>query len=276
MQCIFHCPLFREAIKSVPQSVLSVAVLRELRLLFTQMGKKSSLGYLKTLRCFSAAINIPECKEANMNKNRQEDACIFFLRLIEHFRQKFKPLADIFEGDLRSKLTCQRCFTSYTKTEPFGLLQLAFPEDMNQHDVSRTHDVYDLLDDFITPEIISGYNCDRCSIQSPTEKTLDILSTPKVLLLQLKRFQGLQKIEDFVRFPSKLRLNFASVGNGEHQLYRLTGVVCHKGMSIQHGHYIAYVLAEEKWLKADDTTIREIRYETVKREEAYLLFYVRI
>ena len=147
---------------------------------------------------------------------------------------------------------------------------------MNQHDVSRTHDVYDLLDDFVTPEIISGYNCDRCSTQNPTEKNLDILSTPKILLLQLKRFQGLQKIEDFVRFPSKLRLNFASVGNGEHQLYRLTGVVCHRGTSIRNGHYIAYVLAEEKWLKADDTTIREVRYETVKRQEVYLLLYVRI
>ena len=211
-----------------------------------------------------------------MIKNRQEDACIFFLRLIEHFRKQFKPLAEIFEGDLRSTLTCQRCFTSYIKSEPFGLLPLAFPEDKNEHDVLHTHDIYDLLDDFVTPEIISGYNCDRCSIQSPTEKTLDILSTPKVLLLQLKRFQGLQKIEDFVRFPSKLRLNFASVGNGEQQLYRLTGVVCHIGMSIANGHYIAYVLAEEKWLKADDTTIREVRYETVKREEVYLLFYVRV
>ena len=276
VQCLFHCPLFREAIKSVPQAVLSVAVLRELRLLFTQMGEKSSLEYLKTHQCFSAAINIPECKEANMNKNRQEDACIFFLRLIEHFRKKFKPLADIFEGDLRSTLTCQRCFTSYIKTEPFGLLPLAFPEHNDQHDVLHTHDIYDFLDDFVTPEIISGYNCDRCSTQTPTEKTLDIISTPKVLLLQLKRFQGLQKIEDFVRFPSKLRLKFACVGNGEHQLYRLTGVVCHRGLSITHGHYIAYVLAEEKWLKADDTTIREVRYETVKREEVYLLFYVRI
>ena len=211
-----------------------------------------------------------------MNKNRQEDACMFFLRLIEHFREKFKPLADIFEGDLRSTLTCQRCFTSYAKTEPFGLLPLAFPEDKNEHDVSDTHDVYDLLDNFVAPEIISGYKCSRCSSQNPTEKTLDILSTPKLLVLQLKRFQGLQKIEDFVRFPSKLRLNFASVGNGEHQLYQLTGVVCHRGASIANGHYVAYVLADEKWLKADDTTIREIRYETVKRQEVYILFYVRL
>ena len=95
-------------------------------------------------------------------------------------------------------------------------------------------------------------------------------------MLQLKRFQGLQKIENFVRFPSKLRFNYASVGNEQHQLYRLTGVVCHKGVNIANGHYISYILAGEKWLKADDRTVREVRYETVKRKEVYLLFYERL
>ena len=66
------------------------------------------------------------------------------------------------------------------------------------------------------------------------------------------------------------------MGNGEHKLYRLTGVVCHKGSSITNGHYTAYVLAEEKWLKADDSTVQEVQYETVKRKEAYLLFYLRL
>ena len=275
VQCLFHCPLFREAINNVPQPVFSVAVLRELRLLFSQMGKESSSRYLDTLRCFSAAINIPECKEANMNKNRQEDAGEFFLRLIEHFSEKFKPLADIFEGDLRSTLTCQRCFQSYTKTDPFRLLALSFPE-RNDHNVSHTHDVYDFLNDFVRSEIISGYDCAHCPTQNQTEKTLDILSTPKVLVLQLKRFKGLQKMKDFVKFPSKLRLKYASVGDGEHQLYCLTGIVCHRGSTITNGHYLSYILVEEKWLKADDETIREVRYETVKREEAYLLFYVRL
>ena len=92
-------------------------------------------------------------------------------------------------------------------------------------------------------------------------------------MLQLKRFKGLQKIEDFIRFPSKLRLN---VANEQHHFYRLTGIVCHIGPSISNGYYISYILAKEKWLKADDETIREVRYETVKREEAYLLFYVRL
>ena len=131
-----------------------------------------------------------------------------------------------------------------------------------------------MLDDFVTPEIISGYDCaNNCPTQNPTEKTLDILSTPKVLVLQLKRFQGLQKIDDFVRFPSKLRLNFASVGNGEHHL---TGVVVHEGSSLRVGHYVAYVLADDQWLEANDCSIRKVSWEYVSTKEAYLLLYVRL
>ena len=126
VQCLFHCPLFREAIENVPHRVLSVAVIRELRLLFIQMAKKSSLKYLETLQCFSAAISIPECKNANMSKTRQEDACEFFDRLIEYFGTKFKPLADIFEGDLRSTLMCQHCYPILKKTPSDSSLSL-FP-----------------------------------------------------------------------------------------------------------------------------------------------------
>ena len=126
VQCLFHCPLFREAIENVPHRVLSDAVIRELRLLFIQMAKKSSLKYLETLQCFSAAISIPECKNANMSKTRQEDACEFFDRLIEYFGTKFKPLADIFEGDLRSTLMCQHCYPILKKTPSDSSLSL-FP-----------------------------------------------------------------------------------------------------------------------------------------------------
>ena len=240
------------------------------------MAKKSSLGYLKTLRCFSAAMSIPECKRANMNKNKQEDACEFFVRLIEYFGTILKPLADIFGGDLLSTLTCKHCSQSYIKKDPFGLLALSFPAGNNDHDILHTYDVYDFLDNFVKPEIIDGYDCAHCPARHPTEKTLDILTPPKVLVLQLKRFRGLQKIEDFVRFPSKLRLNYGSLANKQRQFYRLTGVICHRGQSTSNGHYIAFVFAEDKWLKADDTTIKQVSYNTVKKKEAYLLFYMRL
>ena len=280
VQCLLHCSLFRDAIENVPQRALSVAVLRELRLLFNQMTSNSASTHVRPSQCFSAAMNIPECKEAQMSLNEnQEDAGEFFIRLIEHFRQKFRPLADIFVGLIRSTLTCQQCSNSYIKVDPFKLLSLSFPVVSNEQDpynVPHTHNIYNLLGDFVKPEIISGYNCPHCAAQRPTEKILHILSTPKVLVLQLKRFSGLEKIYDFVRFPSDLTLKYVNDGNDADQSYRLTGVVLHTGPSIEDGHYIAYVSAEGKWLKANDSTIQEVRWETVRNKKVYLLFYMRL
>ena len=100
IQCLLHIPLFRNAIESLPQPALSIHVLRELSRLFQRMTANNSQKHLSPSRCFSAAIRITECQEAGMSTSRQEDAGEFFLRLIEHFRDKFKRLSDIFEGYL--------------------------------------------------------------------------------------------------------------------------------------------------------------------------------
>ena len=126
------------------------------------------------------------------------------------------------------------------------------------------------------PEIISGYHCTQCATHHPAEKKLDILSTPKVMVLQLKRFSGLQKIDDLVKFPSQLRLKFVGAGNERHHSYQITGVVFHRGSTIASGHYISYVNAEGKWLEADDSSIREVSWEMVRNMKVYLLFYVRL
>ena len=278
VQCLLHCPLFKQAIENVPRAALSVSVLRELRLLFNKMSRKTSSRYLSTARCFSAAMGIPQCGRAHMHEDKQEDAGEFFLILIEYFREKFRPLADIFEGNSRSIITCQHCSSTTTTMQPFKLLALCFPVSNNkqdQHNVASTHDIYTLLDDFFRPEIISGYHCTQCATHHPAKKKLDILSTPKVLVLQLKRFSGLQKIDDFVKFPTQLRVKFVGAGSERHHSYRISGVVFHRGPTIASGHYISYVNAEGKWLEADDSSIREVRWEMVRDMKVYLLFYVR-
>ena len=63
------------------------------------------------------------------------------------------------------------------------------------------------------------------------------------------------------------------MSNGEHQL---TGVVVHEGSSTSVGHYVAYVLADDQWLEANDCSICEVSWEYVSTKEAYLLFYVRL
>ena len=279
VQCLLHSPLFRDTIERVPQPALSVDVLRELRLLFKRMTSNNSQEHLSPSRCFSAAIRIPECQEAGMSKTRQEDAGEFFLRLIEHFREKFQPLYDVFEGYLQSTHTCQRCSHSSTNIHPFTLLSLSFPATSyyhNQYNTSRTHDIYNLLDDFVTPEIIFDYRCDYCPVQNPTEKNLRIYSTPKILVLQLGRFSGLNKIDEYVRFPSQLRLNYGSADNSEYQLYRITGVIVHEGPNIESGHYISYFAVGDNWIKANDSSVQEVPWDIVRKEKIYLMFYVRL
>ena len=279
IQCLLHTPLFRNAIKSLPRRALSVNVLRELSCLFQRMSDNNSQEYLSPSRCFKAAIRIPECQEAGMTTTRQEDAGEFFLRLIEHFRKKFRPLSDIFEGDLQSTHTCQRCSHSSTNIHPFTLLSLSFPDannHQNQYNNSRTHDIYNLLDDFVSSEIIFDYRCDYCPVQYPTEKNLRIFSTPKILVLQLGRFSGLNKIEEYVRFPSQLKFNYGTADNTEYQLYRITGVIVHEGPNISEGHYYSYFIAEDKWIEANDRIIQEVSWDTVRSRNVYLLFYVRV
>ena len=273
VQILLHCSLFRNIIENVPQSVLSVAVVRELRLLFNQMTAMSSLSHVTTSQCFEAVMKIPECEGAQMNKNKQEDAAIFFLILIEYLRQKYEPLADIFEGFLRSNVVCQSCSLSYTKTDSFKILSLSFPESNFQQD---SYDLCKLLDDFVKPEIISGYFCAQCDAHKLAEKALSILSTPKVLVVQLKRFQGLQKIRNYVRFPTQLRLKYFCSGNENHQYYRINAVLLHIGQTLEQGHYISFINEGEKWFECNDIAIREVCWETVSSQEVYLLFYVRL
>ena len=101
------------------------------------------------------------------------------------------------------------------------------------------------------------------------------LSTPNVLVIQLKRFKDLEKIDDHVRFPTQLGLQFFSAGNKQQQ-YRITGAIVHMGSTIENGHYVAYINHMGGWFLTDDTIIQEVAWERVADEEVYILFYKRL
>ena len=50
------------------------------------------------------------------------------------------------------------------------------------------------------------------------------------------------------------------------------GIVVHIGASIQGGHYVSYVRAGENWFKMDDDIVSTVRWLTVRRKKAYILF----
>ena len=51
VQCLFHCPLTKQAIENVPSHALSNEVLREFRTLFMKMANNDSLTYLSPDQC---------------------------------------------------------------------------------------------------------------------------------------------------------------------------------------------------------------------------------
>jgi len=66
--------------------------------------------------------------------------------------------------------------------------------------------------------------------------------------------------------------------------YELIGLVTHKGLSANSGHYIGYVKTEKRgWLKFDDENVTEINEQDLKNlygggqwQMAYELFYRKI
>ena len=59
-------------------------------------------------------------------------------------------------------------------------------------------------------------------------------------------------------------------------IYRLTGIIRHRGSTLERGHYIAYFSSNGMWFEANDMFVTEIDWQIVRALQAYVLFYERI
>ncbi|KAJ8342803.1 hypothetical protein SKAU_G00327310 [Synaphobranchus kaupii] len=128
--------------------------------------------------------------------------------------------------------------------------------------------VPDLINFFLTPEMLSGdnkYRCQRCSSLQNAEKVVEVTEGPHYLVLTLLRFSfslatmRRRKILDNVSIPLVLKIPVrlpsrgpVSVGAGPGAgaepegsayvslTYDLASVVVHSGLSSESGHYYCY------------------------------------
>ena len=272
LQCLYHCPTFKGAIETVTLEALSIAVVKQLQMLFVDMGAVSHFDYINPTKCLTAAMNIPKCKRAGMKVNGpQQDAGEFLVHLLEHLEEKWKSLSDIFEGEFVSTHTCQHCFYTIIKHQPFKLftLQMDLPSMLE----IKKLNLYKLMNYFQRATILDGYGCPYCRTQNSTQKEITLNALPRVLVIVLSRFRGLIKLDKYVGFPAQLSIKYTTDENEYNAMYRIMGIVVHIGPSIASGHYIAYVRSEEKWFKMNDNIVSEVRWETVRSKEAYLIMY---
>ncbi|KAK2526402.1 hypothetical protein Q9233_008172 [Columba guinea] len=179
----------------------------------------------------------------------------------------------IFGGFLRSRVTCWSCQAVSDSYEAFLDVPL---------DIKAAASVTAALEDFVKPEHLDGENCFKCSKcdkMTAASKRFTVHRAPKVLTVCLKRFEAFtgDKISKVVEYPQYLDLRpYMSQAAGEPLLYSLYAVLVHGGGSCRAGHYFCYIKASDGlWYRMNDKSVDLCDSDTVLRQQAYLLFYIR-
>ena len=120
--------------------------------------------------------------------------------------------------------------------------------------------------------------CENCKKKQKALKKIEIFNAPKILIIQIKRFNHFSKINTKVNFPlNDLDITnyiLSNKNNGAIR-YDLFAVANHYG-SLHFGHYTAFCKNSitNKWYDYNDSMVTEIADESkIITQNAYVLFY---
>lgn len=205
--------------------------------------------------------------------NAMQEACLVGNQQLDAQSQDSTFMRQIFGGYWRSQVECLFCHGLSDTLDPY--LDIAL-------DIKSAHSVAQALEQLVTPERLEGenaYHCSVCQKKTAASRALMLHTSPKVLILVLKRFSDFtgDKNAKEVRYPECLDMQpYMSEVNGTPSRYTLYAVLVHAGLSCHHGHYFAYIKAGNgQWYKMDDATVVACDLASVLHQRAYILFYVQ-
>ena len=128
------------------------------------------------------------------------------------------------------------------------------------------------------------YKCPKCKLSIAANNKIELYKIPKILIIQLKRFENGQKIKTFIEFPIK-NLDISSFisqsspyfENTSLIKYDLFAVSNHYG-ELEYGHYDANCLnfMNDQWYNFSDKKVELIgdnNPDIIVTKDAYVLFY---
>ena len=226
-----------------------------------------------------------------VNPKEQQDAFEFFQLLLDQMPNECN---EFFKGSIRNVMRgSTEKFETYN-IESFYTIPL---------EVKGCKNVEESFKVFLQSETFNDYKAEGFDHPIDILKEARIESAPKVLVLQLKRFEyDLQtfnkiKINERYEFPPEIDISPLLYKKDEDEkcLYKLKGVVLHSGTA-QGGHYNSLVLINNKWVMFNDqevsyfpnsqfeneafgnpnkTTNSYYDYDFETGPSAYLLFYTK-
>ncbi|KAD5318139.1 hypothetical protein R6Q59_033434 [Mikania micrantha] len=181
---------------------------------------------------------------------------------------------EIFGGALQSQVKCLACGNESNKVDEIMDVSI---------DVLNSNSLKEAFQNFFQPETLDGnnkYKCERCKKLVPARKQMSILQAPNILVIQLKRFDGIYggKIDKAIAFEELLVLSsfMCKTSQDPYPEYKLFASIIHSGYSPDSGHYYAYIKdAIGRWYCCNDSCVSVSTLEEVLSEKVYILFFSR-
>lgn len=190
-------------------------------------------------------------------------------------RKEYSPIMDIFYGQNVSQITCGHCKYIHHNYEAFNCISLPIPK----HDKPLT--IYDVIDEYFTKEHLNAiskeWTCDKCQNSVASAKCLKLWRMPKVLVINLKRFDHtLRKNNAPVKMPHDIDLSKHVICDKSFVEYQLISVGHHLGSS-NSGHYVALCRhPTNEWYVIDDEKVKKTsNYNEIQQgcDYGYVFFY---
>lgn len=278
---LYAIPEVRECVCNMRSAHISPAAIR-LQKLFLEMSKcESRVGEpVESDIIVDLFEAVQHAVGESDHISSQKDATEFLLDLLTSIRglPDEENFAQLFlTGEYTNRLTADEGRLQKEMVEKFLFLPL---------DVEGFDKIDDSLKAFLSPEAVSfrwrtGPNNSLSTSPIPSEKSLMLKQLPKHLIFQLNRFKydkirrKKAKIHSRFTFPVMIDMSefmpCSSASQKTPCLYRLGGVVIHRGSSAHHGHYISFIRTREEqqdaeWRVFDDEHIDPFAEEYLDEE----------
>jgi len=197
----------------------------------------------------------------------------------QYLTKNSSVIVDLFQGQLKSTVTCMVCRYVSTTFDTFMYLSVPLPK------TDRPVTLVDCLIEFTKNEILpdNTWVCPMCKKEVRAVKKIDIWKVPPILLIHLKRFyyekSSYGKLINRVDYPvTGLDITqYVSGPQKEPPVYDLFAKIDHAG-DMAAGHYVAYAknARNRLWHYFDDEQVHQVDESEVLSEQAYLLFYCKV